>query len=160
MPKMPQRMLPNFRDVEIDKKRWPHIAASELACFETVFDRAGRASRVPCSHCGGEYYHDAPFLDKLQAARFEVGKPFIYNSGHRCAWSNVRVGGALYSSHRKIAGDISTRGHDRRVLLKALRNAGLTTFGFYENFIHTDPRHGRIWFVSGKARRLWLPYLT
>jgi len=147
-------ILPKYNEVVIDASRWPHISANEICCRETYW-QGGRLHSRPCSYCGGEYYHAPEFLDKVQAARYEARAPFYFNSGHRCGRRNALIGGAIYSAHRKIAVDISLRNHDRHFLLDCLKRAGLTTFGFYKNFIHTDPRPDRRWVASKAARLAW-----
>lgn len=122
-----------------DKQRWPNFRPGELAC--------------PCC---GEYYHDPATLDMIQAARTQLGKPLYINSGHRCKVYNSsnKIGGAKHSAHLKIAFDINTWGYNLEQLLKALLDAGFTTFGFYGNFIHTDPRPFRRW-ASPHGEQVW-----
>lgn len=104
--------------------------------------------------CCGEYYHDPVALDKLQYARTVFGKALRINSSHRCRKHNRAVGGALNSQHLRVAFDVSTRGHNRYQVLAALKQAGFTTFGYYNTFIHTDTRRGRRWYGKG-ARKSW-----
>ena len=42
--------------------RWPHFSVAELAC------------RCAGRFCAGEYYHDAEFLDGLEALRAAAGR--------------------------------------------------------------------------------------
>ena len=118
--------------------RWPDFLLAEMGC----------------RHCG-ETYHWPAFMDALQAARDRVGRPFRVLSAHRCALHNARVGGAPRSQHLRLAVDIGLRGHDRRALHRALREAGFTGFGFYTTFIHADMGPERSWYGSTKARRQW-----
>lgn len=69
-----------------------------------------------------------------------MGKPLKINSGHRCAVRNQLVGGVLRSRHRKIAVDISLRGHDRHAMLAAAIALGFTGIGRGRTFIHLDRR--------------------
>lgn len=129
----------HFSSAPWDHKRWPNFRAGELSC----------------PHCG-EYYHDPKTLDMLQAARTQLGKPLFINSGHRCKVYNrtKKIRGAKRSEHLRIAFDINTWGHDRAELLKTLKDNGFTTFGFYGNFIHTDPRPFRRWSTK-HGRKVW-----
>jgi len=95
-------------------------------------------------------------MDRLQAARDEVGRPFQILSAHRCAWHNARVGGAPLSQHLKLAVDIRASGHNRQALFKACRDAGFTGFGFYSTFLHIDLGRRRQWWSSQTVRDLWL----
>jgi len=109
---------------------------------------------MACRHCGDQYHWPA-FLDRLQAARMAVGRPFRILSAHRCALHNARVGGAPLSQHLRLAVDISVVGHERAVLLAACRTAGFTGFGFYHTFLHIDLGPPRQWWASQNARILW-----
>ena len=113
------------------------------------------ARELSCKHCG-EYWHDPDSLDKLQTARNIVGKPFKINSAHRCEFHNKVVHGAKNSEHLRIAFDISLDGHDKEELLTALFEAGFTTFGMYNSFIHTDHRPWRRWYgCDGVIKKEW-----
>jgi len=98
-------------------------------------------------------------MEKLQAARNEVGTPFHILSAHRCSLHNARIGGAPLSQHLRLAVDISLRGHDLQVLLEASRRAGFTGFGYYNAFLHIDLGRPRHWFGGQKAKDLWQTYL-
>lgn len=139
---------PNYKDVELNKARWPNFSAAELACFE-----GNHPNRVPCRYCGGEYFHNPVFLDKLQAFRNGLGKPVIINSGHRCRKSELRVGGVM-GEHRRVAADIITQGHDRQNMILEARKVGFTGVGLYKTFIHLDTGPVRQWFGRG-AKEVW-----
>jgi len=128
----------NYNLVEWNKKRWPNFSPSELSC-----------------KYNGEYYHWPEFLDRLQAARTAVGKPFKINSAHRSIYHNWRVGGAPASQHLRLAVDINLEGHDKDILRMALREAGFKGFGYYNTFIHVDLGRSRFWFGKG-AKSSWL----
>ena len=121
----------------MEEWRWPNFSPKELSC--------------PCC---GEYYHCPLTLDRLQKAREIFGDALSVNSAHRCRRHNRRVGGALNSCHLRIAIDLSLRGRDRHMVHSALVNAGFTTFGFYNTFIHTDIRPYRRWYGKG-AKQIW-----
>lgn len=116
---------------------WKNFSPRELAC--------------PCC---GEYYHDIITLNYIQNARDILGSPITVNSAHRCRKHNRKVGGALNSQHLKIAIDVSIRNRDRYKVLSALKEAGFTSFGYYNTFIHTDTRPGRRWYGKG-AKKSW-----
>jgi hypothetical protein len=126
-----------------DAWRWPHFSIGELSCH-----CRGR-------FCGGQYWHDPTFLDALEAVREQVGRPLIINSGHRCDQWNAAVGGAALSQHKRLAVDISLRGHDRRALLEAAKEKGFNGLGLARSFLHLDRRmRPAIWFYKG-SKHLW-----
>jgi len=104
--------------------------------------------------CCGEFFLDLISMNCIQGARDILGKAMKINSGHRCGIHNARVGGAPASQHKKIAFDISLKGHEREEVFHACRKAGFGSFGFYQTFLHTDIRPGRSWFGKG-ARGSW-----
>lgn len=108
--------------------RWPHFRPDELAC------RCGGRG------CRGAYWHDADFLDALEALRKEMGRPLRINSGHRCAIWNAVVGGVPNSRHRRIAVDIAFGKHDRRAMVDAAERLGFTGIGIAKSFLHLDRR--------------------
>jgi len=125
----------------IDNWRWPNFSPEEFAC----------------RHCG-ELFEWPAFMDRIQLARSDVGSSFIILSGHRCTLHNARVGGAPFSQHLKLAADISTLGHNRRILFQACKKAGFTGFGFYQNFLHIDIGPPRMWWSGEKAKIKWQNY--
>lgn len=133
-------MYRHFADLPSALWHWPNFSPAEFAC--------------PCC---GELFYDEWFFHRLQIARSLAGTPFHINSGHRCAIynANPRIGGAPLSAHKRVAADISTRNMDRFNLLQILKESGLTTFGLYASFIHTDPRPGRRWYGNRGAKKLW-----
>ena len=122
--------------------RWPDFTQAELSC----------------RHCG-EFFVWPDFMEKLQMARHEVGRPFHILSAHRCSLHNARIGGAPLSQHLRLAADISLRGHNKQALLGACKRAGFTGFGFYSTFLHIDLGRPRHWFGGQKAKDLWQIYL-
>ena len=118
----------SYRDVSRASWRWPHFRPDELAC------RCGGRG------CRGAYWHDADFLDALEALRAEMGRPLKINSGHRCAIWNAVVGGVPNSQHRRIAVDIAFQKHDRRALVAAAERLGFTGIGIAKSFLHLDRR--------------------
>ena len=130
----------HFSEVPPGRWRWPNFAAAEpnLAC--------------PC--CGA-FFLDETAMDRLQAARTAAGRAFRINSGHRCPIHNARVGGAPMSQHKRIAFDISLRGHKPAGLLAACRRAGFTGFGFYRTFLHVDTRLRRCQWMTKGGRGTW-----
>lgn len=123
-------------------ERWPDFQPMEMAC----------------RHCG-ESYDWPEFMDCLQKARSDVRRAFYILSAHRCSLHNARIGGAPLSQHLKLAADISTHGHNRRLLFLACRRAGFTGFGFYQSFLHIDLGRPRHWYGGQKAKGLWQIYL-
>lgn len=135
-------MLINAPSAPSSQWTWPDFTKAEMSC----------------RHCG-ESYSWPDFMERLQAARTEVGRSFHILSAHRCSLHNARVGGAPLSQHLRLAADISLHGHDKRTLLRACRRAGFTGFGFYSTFLHIDLGRPRHWFGGQKAKDLWQIYL-
>ena len=125
-----------------DHERWPNFPPAELSC-----------------RCCGEFFYDEESFDLIQKVRTLLGVPCNLNSGHRCAIHNARVGGAPLSSHKKMAFDISIKGHDLTKLFNAIKEAGFTTYGFYGTFIHVDKRPGRKW-SSLAGRKTWIGLIS
>ena len=95
-------------------------------------------------------------LDRLQAARADVGRPFTINSAYRDPIYNALKGGAPLSSHKAgHAFDIALAGHDRDELLAACRRAGFTGFGYYQTFLHVDCGRPRFWYAGERSKALW-----
>lgn len=119
----------------------------------------------------GEYYHDEEFLLRLELLRHLNGdKPLIINSAHRSALHNAAVGGAPFSQHKKMAVDISLRGHDPVKLRQAAIDAGFLGIGMARTFLHVDLRRpignlsfprDRItqWFYGPESEEMWKNYL-
>lgn len=118
----------SYRHVSRASWRWPHFTPAELAC------RCGGRG------CRGAYWHNAEFLDALEALRQEMRRPLKINSGHRCAIWNAVVGGVPKSEHRQIAVDIAFQKHDRRELVEAAERLGFTGIGIAKTFLHLDRR--------------------
>lgn len=118
----------SYRHVSRATWRWPHFTPAELAC------RCGGRG------CRGAYWHDAEFLDALEALRREMRRPLKINSGHRCAIWNAVVGGVPKSEHRQIAVDIAFQKHDRSALVEAAERLGFTGIGIARTFLHLDRR--------------------
>jgi hypothetical protein len=122
---------------------WPHFSIPELAC------------RCAGRFCDSEYYHDAEFLDALEALREKAGRAIIINSGHRCAQWNAAVGGAPRSMHKTLAVDLSLIAQDRHQLLSDARRIGFNGTGLARTFLHLDRRAvPASWFYKG-AKELW-----
>ena len=135
-------MLINTSVTESPYWKWPDFTRAEMSC----------------RHCG-EFYIWPDFMDRLQADRKDVGRPFHILSAHRCSLYNALVGGAPLSQHLRLAVDISLHGHNKRALRTACRRAGFTGFGFYSTFLHIDLGRPRQWFGGQKAKDLWQTYL-
>ena len=133
-------MLAHFTDFRPRSNYWPwpNFTPAEMAC----------------RHCG-EVYYWPEFMDRLQALRSEIGVINLL-SAHRCAIHNARVGGAPLSQHKRIAVDISLRGHNRIELAKQARGFGFTGLGYYASFLHLDIGRKRHWFGSDEVKRLWI----
>jgi len=120
------------------KDRWPNFWPRELAC----------------RHCS-QYYHDEKFLEKLQALRYLVDKPFKINSGHRCEEHNRNIGGAKKSRHLRIAVDISLQGQDRWMMVDLAKSLGFTGIGYGSNFLHLDMRESPAEWFYPDSKQYW-----
>lgn len=85
------------------------------------------------------------FLDKLQAFRTEIGKPFIINFGEsrlrgwRSWKENSRIDGKLYHP-QGLAADITVEGMSILELARAAKKFGFTGIGMYDTWVHVDMR--------------------
>lgn len=85
-------------------------------------------------------------LSRLETARVLLDKPMRINSGYRTENYNKKIGGKPHSMHLQgRAFDVSLIGHDRDEVLRSLKAAGFTGFGFYDTFIHADTGPERLW---------------
>ena len=123
---------------EWDSKRWPNFTPKEFS-----------------SPDNGQLYWDPVFFDKMQAMRTALGKPLKLNSAHRSYRHNIFVRGAVRSMHKKIAVDVSLRGHNRFHMLSAARAVGFTGFGYAQNFLHLDLGRKRFWYYGKHSKALW-----
>lgn len=141
--------------LKVEDWRWPHFKPSELACR-------------CCGNLPDEL--DEVLLDNLEIYRVLVGKPLRINSGHRCRKHNLKVGGAAYSQHKRLAVDISLYGHDPLNLYKLALEVGFLGIGLGETFIHLDmrneidgyqpPKKLTIWFYNKKGKEKWMNLLA
>lgn len=95
----------------------------------------------------GSIIVDENALDKLQAMRDLVGKPFRITSAYRDPFHNAKVGGSPLSMHKTgKAFDISLGGHDKQGLIAAAKSVGFTGLGVnYKTFLHVDTGRKRTW---------------
>lgn len=107
--------------------RWENFTPKEIACRGT-----------------GKLLVNEDALDKLQALRDKVGKPFHVNSGYRSPEHNSAVGGAPNSKHMEgIAFDISLSNLDRQILYQEAMTHGFNGIGQYPSFMHIDTRQNK-----------------
>jgi len=112
-------------DFPWNSQRWPNFKPTEFDCKGT-----GRIALDPIA------------LDKLQALRKEIGKPFYIVSGYRSPQHNRAVGGAQFSKHMDgIAFDVSMEGINERRFIQAAERHGFNGIGTYGgSFVHIDTR--------------------
>lgn len=134
-----------------------HYSELEFTDWQDRFPNF-KPSELACKHCG-QYYHWPEFMDRLQSMRDYVGRPLIITSGHRCAVHNARVGGAPLSQHKRLAVDISLRGHSLQSLVVAAQRAGFTGRGYANTFLHLDLGPERFWFYGPASRKKWEGYV-
>ena len=132
------RPLVHYSAIKWDFKRWPNFHPKEFASPDNGMVR---------------YWPE--FYDRLQFARTQIGKPFKINSAYRSWRYNLKVGGAPRSEHKRLALDVSLRGHNRHELHRALRLAGFKGFGFYQTFIHVDLGRKRFWYGGEFSKKAW-----
>ena len=128
----------HWSEIPWDNKRWPNFHPKEFAS--------------PDNGCL-PYWPE--FFDRVQTARTAVGKPFKINSAHRSWRYNLAVGGAPKSEHKRLAVDISLRGHDKFMLRDALRAAGFKGIGMYQTFLHADLGRKRFWYGGEYSKKAW-----
>lgn len=121
----------SWRDFPTGEWRWPSFSPQEMA-----------------SKREGELLIDPASMDKLQALRNTLGKPFLITSAYRSEAHNKAVGGAKKSQHRLgKAFDVRMENHDPGKFEIAARAAGFTGFGHYpkSGFMHIDTGPARRW---------------
>ena len=134
-------LFKHWKLVPMELWRWPNFSPGE--------------PNLACPHCG-EFYLHFEGMDALQAIRNVMGSLRV-NSGHRCAFWNVKVGGAPLSEHRKIAFDVHIGSYDRFELRDAAKNSGFKGLGYYFTFLHLDMGRKRFWYGGKKAEAIWNP---
>jgi zinc D-Ala-D-Ala carboxypeptidase len=113
-----------YKDYPWDAKRWPNFKPSEFDCKGT-----------------GTIAVDPSSLDKLQALRTRIGRPFTIVSGYRSPQHNKAVGGAARSKHMEgIAFDVHMGGINQEGFVQEARKLGFTGIGYYDTFTHIDTR--------------------
>lgn len=121
----------HYDEYPVDKWRWKNFTPKEMSC------RGDQNLMV-----------DEDAMDKLQALRGKIGKPFHILSAYRSPSYNKKIGGATRSQHMVAkAFDVSMANHDRKEFEVEARKAGFTGFGFYPsmNFMHIDTGPAREW---------------
>lgn len=133
-------------------EHFSHVPERWMVSFPNFTFKGDPALYCPAD---GSFFYDYQMLTLLQRYRFISQKPVNINSGHRSPSYNARLAGAPLSQHLRLAFDISLNNRDHMEEYKMLKQAGFTSFGFYETFIHVDRRPGAFWFGSSAAKRLW-----
>ncbi|MEM9050292.1 MAG: D-Ala-D-Ala carboxypeptidase family metallohydrolase [Pseudomonadota bacterium] len=116
----------SWRDYPTADWRWPDFQPEEMACRGT-----------------GALAINETAMDRLQALRDEIGKPFIIQSAFRSEEHNRAVGGAKNSQHLLAkAFDISMKGHAPHAFERAAKRHGFRGIGIYprSGFMHIDTR--------------------
>ena len=99
--------------------------------------------------CCGKVAMDTEFMNKLNAARFMAGFPFVLSSGYRCEKHNKEVGSSSNNHTSGKAVDILCRDADFRYeLLKCLVGVRMRGIGIGPSFIHCD--------VNRKTPVIWV----
>ncbi len=98
----------HWRQVPASAWRWKNFSPAEIACRGT-----------------GKLLVTEAALDRLQALRDRLGKPFIVRSAYRSPEHNKAVGGAKRSKHMEgTAFDIAMSNHDPAVFEQTARDVG------------------------------------
>lgn len=106
----------------------PHFSRSEFACHG--FGHPGHPTHATLV--------DKGLVELLELIRAEHGGPVRIVSGHRCAWWNRRVGGALASQHLAGAAADLEEGVIRPDRANVLGAMGIGTRGGWAT--HVDRR--------------------
>lgn len=106
-------------------------------CFpvtQQYFETKELACRCGC----GQEVMDNNFMQHLIGLRVAINIPMQIHSGLRCIAHNKEVRGSSTSSHLSgRAVDVkATSAGDKMILVKAAINAGMTSIGIYDTFIH------------------------
>lgn len=84
-------------------------------------------------------------IERLEELRLAIDRPITVTSGYRCDKHNKRVGGSLWSMHRKgMAADIYIPGYDLEELSNLAIRIGFKGIGIAERFLHVDVRTGAL----------------
>ena len=136
---------------------WSMVPDSWMAPF-SYFSFEGDPKMV--SSDDGSFLYDPVTLMMAQSMRYSFGGSLEVNSWYRSLLLNSVTPGAVpLSEHPQgRAIDFSTRGRNRASMFRAAKEAGFTSFGFYNTFIHVG-RSGRQWFGSQEAKQVWEPIL-
>ncbi len=118
----------SWKDVPLNEWRWPNFSPQEMACKGS-----------------GSLMIDLAAMDKLQALRDEIGRPFVIHSAYRSPAHNQAQGGAKRSRHMLAeAFDIRMAGHDPQEFEALARKHGFHGIGRYPKsatpFLHIDVR--------------------
>lgn len=114
----------HYSEVKPEDWPWENFTPEEIACRGT-----------------GKLLVDPSSMDKLQALRTEIGKPFHIVSGYRSPEHNEAVGGATHSQHLLgKAFDISLANLNRGELYEEAVAHGFNGIGQYLSFTHIDTR--------------------
>ena len=98
--------------------------------------------------CCGKVAMDTEFMNKLNAARWLSGFPFIVGSGYRCEKHNKAVGSTSTNHTSGMAADIRCMDSFQRYqFIKSMIGAGMLGIGIGKDFIHCDVNRTRpaIW---------------
>ena len=99
-------------------------------------------------HCCHFQAMDPDFMQKLNAARAMADIPFYITSGFRCDQHNKDVGSTSTNHTTGRAVDIRcTSSPNRKIIIAALLEAGMSGLGVGKDFIHCDTNHdtGMLW---------------
>lgn len=126
----------------------PHFRWTELQCKGDP--------KIGCKGCsyaedagGPVRYIDEAALEKHEALRVLIARPYSPNSAARCPRHNARIGGAPLSQHRSTIERPSTAFDIPLVVPKAELIAAAEEVGFkgiginYRTFVHVDDRPTR-----------------
>jgi len=98
-------------------------------------------SEFECKHCGQVIIAQA-LVYALEAVREHFNAPVTINSGFRCMYHNMAVGGALSSYHmRGMAADIQVKGATPQEVYQFCDTLSVKGgVGLYKSFVHIDVR--------------------
>lgn len=117
-----------------DWTQWPNFSEAELRCKET-----------------GECAMQPEFMDKLQALRTLVGKPFTITSGYRSPRHSIERAKAQPGTHAMgRAVDIQADGRLQFQIVSHAPGLGFKGIGIAKTFIHLDD------WTGGPRPNLWL----
>lgn len=106
-----------------------------------------RLSEFDCPCCSANGIN-LGVISRLQIVRDEIQKPIIINSGYRCSWHNIAIGGEKNSQHligNAVDIKLDCYNEKEQHLILQMSLSLFRGIGIYKTFLHLDLAEKRIW---------------